>query len=241
VDEEGQMQIKMILVKNDIRNIVNFYSNKNGTLTGNKMPYQPALMNPQELEEWTIYKDLWPEFLKILMEDFQTEITGMSEKELTRFFWGAYYNALENMNPFLKEVMQNYVIMHDILGLIRSKNLGLGLWDHWIGYESQLEDLKSGRLTLSGMSHEHENFNNLKTKTLDAEPWEAESWCDDLLIRKSQELLGHNPFDMEHLLFYTFKLLVGAKWREMTSDNGNKRFDFLKDQLISEIEIPSVI
>ncbi|MEQ8562634.1 MAG: DUF2764 family protein, partial [Cytophagales bacterium] len=37
VDEEGQMQIKMILVKNDIRNIVNFYSNKNGTLTGNKM------------------------------------------------------------------------------------------------------------------------------------------------------------------------------------------------------------
>ncbi len=241
LDEEGQMQIKMILVKNDIRNIVNYFSNKNGTLTGNKMPYIPALMNSQELEEWTLYKDLWPEFLRVLMEDFQSEITSMSEKELTRFFWGAYYDALENMNPYLKEVMQNYVIMHDILGLIRSKNLGLGLWDHWIGYESQLEDLKSGRLTLSGMSQEHENFNNLKTKTLDSEPWEAETWCDDLLIRKSQELLGHNPFDMEHLLFYTFKLLVAAKWKEMTLENGNKRLDFLKEQLISEIEIPSVI
>lgn len=241
IEGEDREQVRMILVKNDIRNIVTFFSKKNGTLTGNPLPYQPSLMNPQDLEEWTIHKDIWPDFLVELMEDNQAEIPGMSEKELTRFLWGEYYTVLGNMDPYLRVVMQNYVIMHDILGLIRSKNLDLGLWDHWIGNESELEDLKSGRLTLSGMAQEHENFNNLKSKTLDADPWEAESWCDDLLLRKSQELLGHMPFDMEHLLFYTFKLLVGAKYREMNTENGQERFAFLKKELINEIEIPSVM
>ncbi len=241
VEGEDKEQIQMILVKNDIRNIVNFYAKKNGGLTGNSMPYRPSLMNIQDIEEWTLNKDQWPDFLVELMEDNQAEMPNMSETELTRLFWGAYYVELEKMKPYLRQLMQNYVIMHDILGLIRSKNLGLGLWDHWIGYESQLEDLKSGRLTLSGMAQEHENFNNLKSKSLDAEPWDAETWCDDLLIRKSQALLSHMPFDMEHLLFYTFKLLVGAKWREMSIENGKNRFEYLKQELINEIQIPSVM
>ena len=241
VEDQDKEEVRMIVVKNDIRNIVIHFASKNGTLSGNPMPYRPSLMPIEQIDEWTYSKELWPDFLVNIMEEFQAEIPNMSETELTRLLWGEYYDELENHNPFLREIMQNYVIMHDILGLIRSKNLDLGLWDHWIGYVSQLEDIKSGRLTLSGMAQEHENFNNLKSKTLDAESWEAESWCDELLIRKSEQLLGILPFDTEHLLHYTYKLLFGAKWRELNKEHGKARFEFLKKELIKEIDIPSVI
>jgi hypothetical protein len=239
--EDDHRKVRMMLVMNDIRNLIMYFTSKHGKYTGNKLPFSPSLMEYQQIDEWQLQKSVWPDFLVKLMEDHQAEFVNLNETEITRFFWSAYYDALEKEDPYLREVMQNYIIMHDLLGLIRSKNLDLGLWDHWIGYEEQLEDLKSGRLTLSGMAQEHENFNNLKTKSLETEPGEAESWCDDLLIRKSGALLGHMPFDIEHLLHYTFRLIIGAKWREMQKENGRQRFDVLKEELIKEIQIPSVI
>lgn len=239
-DNDHRM-VRLMVAMNDVRNLIMYFASRHGKYTGNKLPYEPSLMDYHQIDEWQMHKTVWPDFLSRLMEDHQTEFVNLSEIELTRFFWTSYYNALEDEAPYLRQVMQNYIIMHDLLGLIRSKNLDLGLWDHWIGYEEQLEDLKSGRLTLSGMAQEHENFNNLKTKSLETEPEEAESWCDELLIRKSEALLGHLPFDIEHVLHYTFRLIIGAKWREMQKENGKERFEVLKEELINEIQIPSVI
>ena len=238
--EESQEEIKLVFAVNDIRNIIMHFSLKSMSYSGNSIPYYPSLMNYDDIEEWELYKFLWPEFLIELLEDHFQEFASKSEAELTKVLWNSYFDALNSQRPFLRQIMHNYIIMHNLLGLIRSKHMELGLWEHWIGFESQLEDLKSGRLTMSGLAQEHENFNNLKSKSLDSEPEEAESWCDALLIKKGEELLGHMPFDMEHLLHYCFRLLIAAKWRTLQKEDGLRRFDFLKNELIKEIVIPSL-
>lgn len=237
--EENRNEIELIVVQNDLRNLVIHFENKRKSYTGNAMPYEPCLMEYDLISEYLEYVDLWPDFLVEVLENTEN-IAERSEPELISLLWNAYYDELEKQRPFLKEIMQNYIIMHNLLGLIRSKNLDLPLWNHWIGFESQLEDIKSGRLTLSGLAYEHENFNNLKIKTLDTEPEEAEHWCDKLLIDKSAELLGIDIFDIDHLLHYTFKLMIAAKWKENNSKLGRQRIDELKEILTKEIQIPRV-
>ncbi len=239
-EEELQAQVRLMLSVNDIRNLIIYFTNKSGTSIGNPLPYSPSLIKLEEFEDWKNYKEILPEFLYRILDEKFSELSNLNEADLTSFLWTEYFKEIELQKSHLKLLMQNYIVMHDLLGLIRSKNLNLGLWDHWIGFEAQLEDLKSGRLTISGLAQEHENFNNLKIKSLESEPMEAESWSDELLIRKSAENLGSLPFDEAHLLHYTFKLLIGSKWRSFQNEEGLSRLNKLKSDLISDIKIPLI-
>lgn len=229
----------MIIAINDIKNLILFFSARFRSNDEPLIPHKPSNVDFDLLEEWQEHKEGWPEFIIQALDNDLDEILGLDKTGLARYFWTKYFNSLDVCNDYVYHMITNYIIMHDLLGLIRSKNLVMALWDHWIGFEEQLSDIKTGRLTLSGLAQEHENFNNLKTKTLNTESDEAESWCDLLLIRKNEEMLGFEPFDENHLYHYVFKLLVGAKWRSFTRESGEQQLDFLKKELSKEIEIPS--
>jgi hypothetical protein len=230
----------MVFVMNDIKNLITYFSNETSLGDKNNSVFEPALVPYESLEEWEDHAENWPEFLISILENRMEELQTKSKIELTKMLWTEYYHALNSCQDFLKGCMQNYIMMHDLLGLIRSKNLEVALWDHWIGFNSQLEDIRSGRLTLSGLAQEHENFNNLKIKTLESEPEEAEKWCDSLLIRVSEEKLKQLPFSIDHLIHYCYKIVLGSKWRAMNDEKGQARLSFLRDQLVNEIKIPSL-
>ena len=224
LEEEDRKFLRLFLLQDDLRNLVNLLSSNYRFLEPYPYFFTPSNFTEEQINEFHYHLDDLPAFVVRLLEENEDEFKSLDPGRIESIFFNEYYQqCLRSENNFISTYFAFDLSLRNIIAGLNCKNYDLEVARHTLDDIATSGAIRKSNAKDFGLSEYFPYITKIQELIDSGDVIKLEKYVEELRWKYVDEITSASFFDINVILGYTTKLLMIKRQTQFKPEEGSER------------------